>query len=126
MYRLIIGNKLEDIENGLLPNGPQIPPKRIQEVGSPSVFRTTYKGGKLLQGTPSKSFFESGGIEPNQCRHAAMSTILGSPLCVFMTSSSFSRESVLYGIVRSSVPNFPFHLGHVPAHGRILAYGMED
>ena len=89
--RLIIGNKVEDIENVLLPNGPQVPPERTQEFGILRVFRTTYKEG-MLQGTPSKSCFESGGTEPNQCRHAIMSTILISPLAYSWPALPFQER----------------------------------
>lgn len=69
----------------------------IQKSGILGAFRITNKGGKLPQGTSSKSCgyewmiheFESEGIELEQSRHAVISIILESHL-------TFSWRTLLF------------------------------
>lgn len=113
-----------EVPSGIAFRGGLVPLGSIQESGILAPFRTTSKGGKLLQGTPSKPCgyermiheFESDGIELEQCRPAVISTILESDLAFSWPTLLFRENQHNTGIMLSSLSDNTFQSSDMLAH----------
>ena len=93
----------------------QVPLESIQEFGIVGLIRTTNKGVKLPQGTPSKPWgykrmiheIESGEIELEQCPHAATSAILESHLAFSWPALLFRGNRRDMGMCSRACPMLP-------------------